>query len=505
MEIVETHISWVFLTTDRAYKVKKPVVFPFLDYGDPRRRRELCEEEVRLNRRLAPDLYLGVRGLVLRRGKWELTDSEDPEAEEWAVEMRRFDERRTLAALVHAGTVDRAQVEEVGRLVADFHQRASQVTPSDPASRGVAAAVDENFDTLGSRGKLDPRELAAGRRFAQAFLATRTGELDRRALVGRVRDCHGDLRAEHVILGDRVEIFDCVEFAPALRRIDVASDLAFLVMDLAHARRDDLAAELVAAYRDAGGDPGDDGLVAFFAAYRAWVRAKVALLRAGELDASAPSHGASLKEARAFSRTAQRFAWRARMPLLLVICGGSATGKTHLARRLAAVSGWPVLSSDVMRKESQGLRPTTRAPERAYSAGASRQTYEELGRRARATLTGGGGVLVDATFRLCRDRIAFGRALGAPAGAALFVECRAPVEELAHRAAARECDPARVSDADLGQVELQRREFEPLDEVPPRDHVVLRTDRPVDEIVDDVEGALDARLLTSCAGATTAK
>lgn len=494
-ELVETHISWVFLTIDRAYKVKKPVVFPFVDYRDPVRRRELCEEEVRLNRRLAPDLYLGVRGLVRNGAEWRLTDPDDPAATEWAVEMRRFDERCTLAALVEAGTARPDQVAAVGELIAGFHRGAAERSPVDAAA-GVARKIEENFDTLAETGPIAPRELAAARRFSSAFLAAREGHIQARAAAGLVRDCHGDLRAEHVVFGENIEIFDCVEFDPALREIDVGADLAFLVMDLTHSGRDDLVAELVRAYRSAGGDPGDDALLAFFATYRAWVRAKVAALRAGELEPGPGPRAAAVEDARALAATARRFAWRARGPELLVVCGGSATGKTHLARRLAAIAGWAHLGSDVVRKALLGLDPTRRAPPEAYSAAMSESTYEELGRLARAELAAGMGVIVDATFRFGRDREAFARGLGAPAPGALFLQCRAPAAELARRAAERERDAGRVSDADPAQVELQRQQFDPLDEVPPHDHVALRTDRPVEEIVDDVEDALDARLAT---------
>ena len=232
----------------------------------------------------------------------------------------------------------------------------------------------------------------------------------------------------------------------------------------------------MAAYRHAGGDPGDDSLLSFFAAYRAWVRAKVAALRAGELEAG-DARTAAIGDARAFACTARRFAWRARGPRPLVVCGASATGKTHLARRLAAVSGWRHLSSDVVRKQSLGLDPERRAPARAYTPSVSESTYAELGRLARAELDAGSGAIVDATFRFRRDRDAFARGLGGARCGPLFFECRAPAAELARRAAERERDARRVSDAGLEQVELQPREFEPLAEVPEADRETLRTDR----------------------------
>jgi uncharacterized protein len=490
VDVVETHISWVFLAGEIAYKLKKPVVFPFLDYGSPERRHELCEEEVRLNRRLAPDMYRGVRGLARRDGRWEVAGSGDPDAEEWAIEMRRFDEGRTLASLLAAGEVGEEQLAEIGRLIARFHENSRVVVDGGSRVEAARRATGDNFDELAGCPEAVPaRAIAAGRRFVKRFLASRGEELEARRRAGHVRDCHGDLRTEHVVLGERIEVFDCVEFAPRLREIDVGADLAFLVMDLSHSGRDALASALLASYRDAGGDPGDDLLLSFFAAYRAWVRAKVACLRAGELPARGDRRLAALEEAGRFAATARRFEWRGRGPLLLVVCGGSGTGKTYLAERLATLSGFRHLSSDVVRKELLGLKPTDRAPAEAYTAEADERTYAELGRRACGEVGGGGNAIVDATFRFRRNRATFADELRGVTP--VFVECQAPATILAERAARREADPGRVSDADRTQVDLQQRQFEPLEGVPAEPHAVVRTDAPAEELVDVVEVFLD--------------
>jgi hypothetical protein len=487
VEIVESHISWVFLAGERAFKLRKPVVFPFLDYGTPDRRREMCEEEVRLGRRLAPDLYLGVRPLVRSDGGWALGASGDP-GEEHVVEMRRFDEAYTLAALVSRSEADPALMRSVARHVAAFHRAAEPAPPGSFNAGAVVATVSENFGTLlPYADALDSRKLAAAHRFAVAFLHARHEQLEDRATRGFARDCHGDLRAEHVILeGGSVEVFDPVEFDPALRRIDVCADLAFLVMDLIAAGADDLAATLISEYEAAGGDHGGRSLLFFYAAYRAWVRAKVACLRAGEL---APAERAPpLTEARHFAELARRLAWRARGRLVIVVCGASATGKTQLAERVASVSGLPHLSSDVVRKGLAGLAPQQRAPESEYSDDMSMRTYRELGARAAGKPD---GAIVDATFRRTAHRAAFAEAFG---GQALFVECLAPAAVVAERAARRDLDRERVSDATAEIAARQRGEFEPLDEVAPGAHLPLRTDRPVDELLAELEVWLDARM-----------
>jgi hypothetical protein len=487
VEVVESHISWVFLAGDRAYKLRKPVVFPFLDYGTAERRRELCEEEVRLGRRLAPDLYLGIRPLVRTREGWRLGEPGEP-GDEHVVEMRRFDESSTLAARIAREAVDRPLLRAVARRIADFHRAAEPAPPGRFDAGTVAATVSENFGTLLPYAEaVGARELAAAHRFAVAFLHARHDQLEDRVTRGYVRDCHGDLRMDHVILdGEAVEVFDPLEFDAELRQIDVSADLAFLVMDLLAADADELAAVLIDEYESAGGDHGGRQLLFFYAAYRAWVRAKVACLRAGELPAG--DRGDALAEARRFAELGRALAWRVRLPLVLVVCGASATGKTYLAQALASLSGLPRLGSDEVRKQLAGLRPEERAPQEVYSEKESLRTYRELGERAAEAA---GGAIVDATFRRRAHREAFNEAF---TGRALFVECTAPADVVAERAARRERDPARVSDATPAIAAHQRSEFEPLDEVAAEAHLSLRTDRPLDDVVAAVEDWLDLRL-----------
>jgi uncharacterized protein len=493
VEVVESHISWVFLAGDRAYKLRKPVVFPFLDYGTAERRRAMCEAEVNLGRRLAPDLYVGVRPLVRSGDGWSLGEPGE-RGDEHVVEMRRFDESSTLAARLARGDADAALVRAVARRIAEFHSSAERAPAGSFDAGAVAATVSENFGTMLPYAEaLGARRLAAAHRFAVAFLHARHDQLEDRGTRGLVCDCHGDLRAEHVIVADgAVQVFDPLEFDEELRQIDVSADLAFLVMDLIVADADELAGELIAAYKSAGGDHGGRQLLFFYATYRAWVRAKVACLRAAELPPG--ERAGALSEARRFAEVGRRLAWRVRQPLVLVVCGAAATGKTYLAEELASVSGLPRLSSDVVRKELAGLGQTERAPQAVYSEDASLRTYRELGARAAAVPD---GAIVDATFRRRAHRTAFAEAFG---GRPLFVECTAPAAVVAERARRREFDPERVSDATPAIAARQRSEFEALDEVAPEAHLLLRTDRPVQELVGALEDWLDLRLAQESRG-----
>jgi uncharacterized protein len=496
VELRETHTSWVFLAGELAYKVKKPVVLPFLDYGTPERRRRMCREEVRLNNRLAPGYYLGVDAILRRAGRYSLGREEDPAAVDYAVRMRRVPEKRTLARLIERNELRATQLDAVSRRLAAFHQAAYQAPPPNRNLAQLERPLAENVETLEAIGPptLSPDRIEAMRHFTEAFLSARRDQLQARAEEGWVRDCHGDLRAEHVIVANGVDVYDCVEFDPALRYVDVAADLAFLVMDVARLGSVELADRLIASYRSAGGNPGDDSLLSFYAAYRAWVRSKVACVQMSELCSGDPRRARARDEARVLLDLGHRFAWRTRLPLVVVICGVAASGKSTLASRVEAVSGLRHLSSDVTRKRLAGLAPTEVASAEHYGDEFNRLTYEELGRLAAEETERTGGAIVDATFRLGRDREAFATGFGPPVVPIFFAQCTAPPAVLLERAAAREGEPGVISDAGPAVVERQLDELEPLGEIPERLRAELHTDRPADEAVGDLEAALDGLL-----------
>jgi uncharacterized protein len=495
VDVRETHISWLFLAGDRAYKLKKPVVLPFLDYGSPQRRRKMCREEVRLNRTLAPDLYLGVRAVAAGADGLELANEDDPQAVDYLVEMRRYEEQRTMAAKLGRGELKRGEVVAVARRLARFHGSARRVAAVGVPALTVERRMTENFHEL--LAIVDQRAevewVLRLERFAHAFVVAHAQMLNARARCGLVREVHGDLRAEHVVLGEVVQVVDCIEFDRRLRQLDVADDLAFLVMDLVANGGERFARTLVQAYRDAGGDPGEDRLIAFYAAYRALVRAKVAMLRAAQHRPSSGDRGRESAVGRDLLSLAERFAWRARLPLVIIVCGAPAAGKSHLASALNQVSELPHLSSDVTRKRLAGIRPRQRAPSALYGTEFSRLTYAELGRRAARETAARGGALVDATFRHRGDRDAFAEGFG-DAAPLLFVECRAPAAVLAERAARRDRQAGRVSDASLSVVMRERSAWEPLDELAPEAHVTLRSDRPVEAQLGDLLALLDRRI-----------
>jgi hypothetical protein len=488
VELRETHISWVFLTRDRAFKIKKPVTFAFLDYGTLERRRVACEREVALNRRMAADLYVGVRALVATDdGGIRIAPAEARDAVEYAVEMRRFREQDTLAARIATGTASADDLRAVGAWLAEFHASADVI-----AGRGAEAVkrtLDDTFASLLGLG----RPVPGLERFTAAFLAASAQLLDARAEQGLVCDGHGDLRAEHVLLRESgPAAVDCVEFSDPLRRIDVGEDLSFLVMDLIRLAREDLGEPLLAGYREAGGDPGADSLVAFHAACRALVRAKVAGLRERQLAPMSRERALTAAEADALLDLASRLAWRARQPVIVAVAGVPASGKSTLARALARTAGLPVLESDEVRKQLAGVAPTARASPDLYDRAHDDSTYAELIRRASDLVASSGGVIVAATFRHARHRGALAEAAERAGARLRVIECLVPRSELLERAASRAAEGHDVSDAGPSVVERHLRYREPFEDLPAHVHLPLRADRPVTELICAVEDALDA-------------
>jgi len=460
VELRETGLSWVFVAADRAYKVKKPVVAGSVDHGTLERRRECCAEEIRVNRRLAPGVYVGVVALVPHGpAGLAIAAEHDPRAVEYAVEMRRYQESATLASALLAGRASRGDLSAVGARLAHFHAGLEPETATDATGRFISrveatlAAVTE-----AAAGRLEPGRIAALARFARAGLAGFGPLLRERESAGLVRDGHGDLRAEHVVLGDHVQIVDAIDFDPSLRVADVAYDLALLIMDVA--RSDDrLARALVRGYVAAGGSLGDEQLLAFLVFLRALERIDRGRLR-GE-----------------FLALAERFAWRARLPRVVCVAGLTASGKTTLANALGGVSGLPVLSSDVVRRSHAPLDPD--APP-YYAREVSRAVYERLGRMAAREE---GGAIVDATFRHADDVAAFQTALhGAQAG---WITCHAPPEVVRERA-------MPGADAAVVAAQLAR----PSGRLPlPRPGLAeLETVRAVPRLLADLAATLDAQL-----------
>src|SRR5262245_48384143 len=418
---VQSHISQVFLAGPYVYKLKKAARFPFLDAATPERRHTLCEDEVRLNSHLAAPVYLGVLPITRERDGHLALCGVGP-AVDRVVWMRRLPAESMLDHLVVAGMVDAGTLGRLARMLADFHAGAP-AGPAVAAHAAPEALLTSWRHVLGLAAPLVGGPLPASTHtilasFGPAFLGTHDGSLRARQTACRTRQGHGDLRAEHVCmidapleaeaphapLGPGIYVIDCVEFSHALRCNDVASEVAFLTMDLERLGRRDLAAAFVDAYVVASGDEQLRALLAYYGAYRACVRGAVEGLKAAEPEVDSTERTAAVTRARQYFALALRHAWRAQGPALVVCCGLSGSGKTALATALAEATGFAHLSTDVLRRrEAPATDPATPGIAR-YAPAARAAVYARLCDEARVRLAADRGVIADGTFIRRADR-----------------------------------------------------------------------------------------------------
>jgi uncharacterized protein len=469
VRLIETHVSFIFITDSFVYKVKKPVDFGFLNFTTLDRRRFYCEEEVRLNRRLCPDLYLGVVELRATADGPAFGASQGTLID-YAVKMKRLPEERMLDCMLERDELQQAQLAEIARVIAQFHGRAAQ--GPQISAQGSPAALRANWEENFRQAApfvpqlLPRRDLALIRGFAERFLAGQEDLLQARVAGGFIRDCDGDLHLGNICLTDAgVCIFDCIEFNDRFRYSDTAADIAFLLMDLEHAGRADLCPPFLEAYREAGGDPGSPGLLAFYQAYRAFVRGKVACLRAGEEGLSPEELQAKQADARSYFRLARGYCLREGLPpTLLITCGPMGSGKSSLSRGLCRELGLSYLGSDLTRKKLSGRKPTERCGEGygqgIYSPAHSVATYAALLEGARRELLAGRSVVVDATFGTAAGREEF-RELAASLGVPFFLVQLASDPRLTReRLELRSRQPGEVSDGRPELLDQQLARFE---------------------------------------------
>ncbi len=468
IELVQTHISWVLLTGRYAYKIKRPVVYPFVDLRSAERRAFLCHEELRLNRRFAPQLYLDVCDITSEEGEARIGGS--GEAIEHAVRMVQFSREDELDRLLAAGRIEPAALEAFARSVAGIHERLPVAPAGAHWGRAgqVRSIVLENLEQClqASARCGDPQRLDALRPMLSDRLDRLAGRLEQRRAAGRVRECHGDLHACNIVLRDgRLVAFDCLEFSEEFRWIDVADEVAFLLADLkargygahAHAFRGGWLAE--------SGDFGACQVLDLYEAHRALVRAKVTALgwtglaRADEVDI-----GLARREHDAYLTVAEA-ALAPKRPFLALVSGFSGSGKTWLANRLAPRLGAVHLRSDVERKRLAGLPESARtsSPLRQglYAPAASALVYEHLAACAEQVVAGGCPAIVDATFGRQGDRARF-HALAGRLGVPLrLVHCRASPAVLRERVARRQALGTDASEADLQILRWQQENAQP--------------------------------------------
>jgi hypothetical protein len=495
VEIRETHISIVALAGEFVYKIKKPLDLGFLDFTSLRKREHFCRQEVALNRRLSRDVYLDVVAVTHDDGGYRLQGTGP--VVEVAVKMRRLPDAAAMDRRLRAGGLGAEAVTALARYLADFYARARRdgETAAVGAWETVLANCEENFSQVApyAGAAVEERCLAIVRAATRAFLYRRKTLFDRRVAAGCIRDGHGDLRTDHIYFeGDDIQIIDCIEFNDRFRYGDLAVDLAFLAMDLDAIGFASVSDRFLTEYVAASGDNDLYTLIDFYKCYRAMVRLKVHCFRLDQVDAA--GRPAIEAEIRRYQELAFGYALRYTRPVLWVVCGMPASGKSTVAEALGKHLDVTVLQSDVVRKALFGLEATEARVrpfgEGIYSPQASGLTYGRLLLLAQEQLVQGRSVILDATFGSRRRRAEAVRLAEDLDAGWIFVECACPEAVMIARLAAREARPG-VSDARRQHFEPFKAGFEPLDELPRERLLRIDTERDVEANIAKIMAAAE--------------
>lgn len=464
-QFIETHISWIVLASEYAWKFKKPVDFGFLDFKRLENRKFYCEEELRLNRRTAPRLYLDVISINGSNRKPQI-NGPGP-ALEYALKMRRFPDNQLLSTLLANGQLQTKTASTLASVVADLHHSAGRAVDNEFSNSGQNGSwFEENFEHIQPLLS-DPETLARLDQLQDYGRAQRIKLLPlmkRRSSAGFIRECHGDLHLGNIVMIEaRPVLFDCIEFNPRLRWIDVMSDVAFLVMDLHYNRRPDLATAFLNRYLQITGDYEGLALLNYFIVYRALVRAKVALLR--DPPATETTWSDLPKDFKQHLTLAKQFA-NPINPWLFITRGLSGSGKSTFAKALSAKTNAVVIRSDIERKRLAGLNESaeTNTPPGVgiYGLGFSTKTYQYLLLIARRCLSAGYSVIVDAAFLKQDQRQPFQSLASEQAGGFIILNILAPTQTLKKRISHRLETKQDVSEANIAVLEKQTETAEAL-------------------------------------------
>ncbi len=488
VEMVQTHISYIFIAGDLVFKIKKAVDFGFLDFTSLEKRRHYCAEELRLNQRLAPETYLAVETICEAPDGVPMWGGAGVPVE-YAVKMKRLPEDRMLYRLLAKGEADLSVMDAIARRVFAFHKTAE--TGGEIDRLGSIDTVRhnhcENFDQTESFIDITIPEDQFNfiKKYALSFIEKNERLFKKRVEEHRIRDCHGDLHLQHICLADGIIIFDCIEFNKRFRYLDVAAEIAFLAMDLDFNGYADFSHAFVKAYIACSGDEDIRKLINFYRCYFAYVRGKVTGFKINDPAVGPEEQAAAVESASKYFSLALRYAAAFEKPALILTAGLMGTGKSVLARTLAAVLNAEIIRSDVVRKELLDISPTDRHYEEfgkgIYSKDISRRTYEKTVESAESLLRQGRNVIIDASFKEKRQRRMAYEAAQALGAEFFLLECFCPEEVIKQRLEARVKAGGDPSDGRWEIFQMQKDDFEPIDdrELHDRRFVIDTSQNPV--------------------------
>jgi aminoglycoside phosphotransferase family enzyme/predicted kinase len=484
VELVQTQMSFLFLTGEYVYKVKKPVDLGYLDCTTLEKRRFFCQQEVELNRRLCPDTYLEVLHITTGQGRFHLGGAGD--IVEYAVKMKQLPKERMMDSLLRLNLATQDMLVRVAEKLAGFHNTAK--TNPDISAYGkldaIAVNTEENFSQTEKYIDISIPSAKYHRikSYTDDFLKTNKALFNKRVKDNRIKDCHGDLHAAHVCLSNGICIYDCIEFNDRFRYCDVASEVAFLAMDLDRYQRADLARAFVDTYVRESGDEELLQLLNFYKCYRAYVRGKVESFKLD--DPYIAEKEAALAAAQSYFDLAYRYTRQ--KPLLVIMGGLVGTGKSTMAEALSRSLGFVVLSSDIIRKQLAGISPTEHRFEQfgggIYSKDFTAKTYDEMFSQARELVAQGQSVILDASFRKRQDRLQARHVAKEINADFAVIECTLD-ETTVKQHLEQRLKGSTTSDGRWEIFEQQKAEFDEIAEFPSENHIVLDTSQPMSNII----------------------
>jgi uncharacterized protein len=482
VELVQTHISYVFIAGDFVYKIKKPVNFGFLDFTSLEKRKYYCEEELRLNKRLAPSIYLDVES-ISQDSQGNIILGTGEKVIDYAVRMKKLPGEKMLKTLLAKGQAGEKIIDEVARTIAAFHKDAE--TGGRINEMGSIATIrhnhEENFtQTLNYINVTIPEyQYKFIKDYAAVFLVKKKALFEKRVADHKIKDCHGDLHLEHICIADEIIIFDCIEFNERFRFSDVAAEVAFLTMDLDFNCYPQQAEAFVKSYLKYSNDTDMPALLNFYRSYYAYVRGKVISFRLNQKEIPANERSQITKTALCYFDLAYTYATRLENPVLILTTGLMGCGKSYQARHLAARLGAQTIRTDVLRKELLNINPAGRYYEEfgqgIYTDNISRLTYDKAYKQAAEAIKSGKAVIIDASFKKRSERQKAGQLAQKLEIPIYIIECICSDEVVKMRLDKRVREKTNPSDGRWEIFQEQKKDFDEVNEVPAENYFKIDT------------------------------
>jgi aminoglycoside phosphotransferase family enzyme/predicted kinase len=497
VQLLQTHISFIFIAGDIVYKVKKAVDFGFLDFTTLEKRKFYCDEELRLNRRLASEIYLEVVPIG-EDESGNLSLGAGDTIIDYAVKMKRLPEEKMLNRLISEGTVDDSVMDRVAKRVYEFHREAATGGEIDRIGGidTIRHNHDENFEQTSQYigTSIDSNRYRFIQSYAENFLNTKRKLFEERVAGHRIRDCHGDLHLQHICIGDEILVFDCIEFNERFRYLDVAAEVAFLSMDLDFNGYREYADTFVNSYLRYSSDSGIKRLLNFYKCYFAYVRGKVTSFKLDDKGIDEGEKKEAIETASRYFELASSYAALLEKPTIILMTGLMGTGKSVLAEKLASLLGAEMLRTDVMRKNLLNIPSAEHHFEEfgkgIYSKEMTEKTYAEALILTESIIEKGGSVIVDASFKRRAERNNFS-SLADKTGADFFIiECTCPEDTIKSRLEKRMLRKEDASDGRWEIFQAQKKDFDRIDEVSPKAHIIIDTSNTPDTCASEAVSSI---------------